>query len=247
MGGALATLAAEHFIDKGRTPYLYTFGAPRVGMLPHVRYMKEKMGNRISRYYYSSDIVTWLPPFPYVHLPGKRLVTTGKWIGGHNDYRFSRNLVRAYGDDQPRKNKEMMDEAARLIDEGENAGGGFGIESRAMRFMMKALHKLLWLAGGIIGTAVVTSVTIIDQIVALISHFANRNRNARPLVWKWIVGALTALGKIVPAPIRNKVGEIGGFLRYVLNLIFSGIRVMLGREAREAERRRGGQVIVRFA
>lgn len=246
MGGALATLAAERFIDTGKTPYLYTFGAPRVGMLPHVRYMKAKMGDRISRYYYSGDVVTWVPPFPYVHMPGKRLVTSGLMGAGHNDYQHSRNLVRAYGGDEPMNNADAMKQAEALIDYGMNVGGAAGVESKGMRFLMQALHKILYLCGGILGTTIITATTVIDQVAALVAHFANSNKNAQPLVMKWIKGAFAVMKKVFRASYRFVVNEIVGTLRYILNLMLTGIRNVVQRELDEAQRPRGGQVTVRF-
>lgn len=179
MGGALATLAAEYFCESRFTPYLYTFGAPRVGLMPHNRYMQKQMADKIYRYYYYGDFVTWLPMLPFVHLLGKRLVTSS-YFGRHTDYFNPRNLILAEGAAEKEKTKaQAWEEAEDLILQGGSAGGGHGLECKACRCFMWALNKMIFAMGGIIGLAVVPSVTIIDQIVAVISYAMHREKEKK--------------------------------------------------------------------
>lgn len=71
LGGAVATLCADDLVGKtGRKPYLYTFGAPRVGLQPFADYLSSKLlPSRLFRVYHSSDIVPCIPFWPFVHAP----------------------------------------------------------------------------------------------------------------------------------------------------------------------------------
>jgi pimeloyl-ACP methyl ester carboxylesterase len=242
MGGALATLAAEHFCESQYKPYLYTFGAPRVGLMPHSNYMQNHMGENIYRYYYYGDVVTWLPMWPFVHLPGKRLVTSRKFAAGHNDYLESRNLVLAAGLGSDRQSKaQAWDAAETLIEQGGSAGGGYGFESQGLRYFMMALNKILYAIGGLIGVAAVPSVTVIDQIVAVISYFVQLGSDRVPLVLKWIVGAAKLLGKAVSIAVTGIVGT----LRYVLNIMVSAATHSARRELSAVEAWRSRYAIAR--
>lgn len=230
MGGALATLAAEYFINTHRTPYLYTFGAPRVGLLPHTNYMKRHMGDRIYRYYYAGDLVTWLPMFPYVHLPGKRLITSNHVWADHNGYRQAKGLILA-GGEKLQTTGNAWEEAERLINQGGSVGGGWGLESRAWRYFTKAFHKLLYVVGMAFGLATIPAITILDQIVASISYLVTQNPNRRPLIVKWMVGSFKALGKIVTIGKDKFVA----MLKYLVSLMLSSIQTKTERELAQLE------------
>ena len=71
LGGGLATLCAE-FLEANTTlkPYLYTFGAPRVGMAPFATSLTNSLSyERMYRIYHRTDIVPCVPFWPFVHAP----------------------------------------------------------------------------------------------------------------------------------------------------------------------------------
>lgn len=222
MGGALATLCAEHFIKTHTTPYLYTFGAPRVGLLPHAQYMQKHLGDRLNRYYYAGDVVTWLPMFPFVHMTGKRLISRDSCSASHIGYLHPQGLLLANAENKV----DSWDDAARLIEQGVNAGGGCGMESRAWRYLTKALHKILYVVGTALGLLLIPGFTVLDQLVSSISYFVTQNPNRRPLIVKWLVGSFKALGKIVSFGSDKFVA----MLRYILSLMLSNIRNQARRE-----------------
>lgn len=232
MGGALATLAAEHFIDSDKTPYLYSFGAPRVGLVPHTQYMKSKMKDRIFRYYYYGDPVTWLPMWPFVHLPGKRLIAhTSSFMGSHGAYFDSDNLILAGGGDTKLTTDQARAQAVELIEQGGSAGGGWGLESRSFRCFTYALNKILYVIGGIIGGLILLpAITVIDQIAFAIAYAAGKAE--RPLIIKWMVGAFKALGKVV----RSVTIDLVPNLRYLLNLMFTQQALNAERELASTDR-----------
>lgn len=69
LGGALASLTADWLKDEYKQlPYLYTFGAPRVGIEPYAR--RSTWGNRnIYRCTHGADVVTKVPLWPFCHAP----------------------------------------------------------------------------------------------------------------------------------------------------------------------------------
>lgn len=73
LGGALATLVAE-YVQKatGRKPYLYTFGAPRVGLSNFADTLSRALWpENIYRVYHRTDIVPCIPFWPFMHAPTK--------------------------------------------------------------------------------------------------------------------------------------------------------------------------------
>lgn len=245
MRGALATLAAEYFINSNATPHLYSFGAPRVGGIPHTQFMKSNMGDRINRYYYASDWITWLPMFPYVHLPGKRLITANSLYAGHTAYQHPRNLIQA-GGLRAETTGDSWQDAEDLIKQGGSAGGGWGIESRAWRLFTQALHKIMLAAGAMFGLAFFTGVTALDQIVAAISYLITQNPNRRPLIVRWMVGSFKLLGKVITVGTDKFVS----LLKYLLNIMLSNIRTKNNRAmaeiTRNEEMQQGKQLSIRF-
>ncbi len=73
LGGALATLCAEHIqLATKRKPYLYTFGAPRVGLRDFADTLSVNLWpENIYRVYHRTDIVPCIPFWPFIHAPTK--------------------------------------------------------------------------------------------------------------------------------------------------------------------------------
>jgi triacylglycerol lipase len=71
LGGALATVCAEWVVNSyGMHPYLYTFGSPRVGMVGFADTCTKRVGNsNIFRAYHKTDIVPFIPVWPFIHTP----------------------------------------------------------------------------------------------------------------------------------------------------------------------------------
>ena len=235
MGGALATLAAERFLDARFQVFLYTFGAPRVGGVAHTRYLKKKLKGRLFRYYYTGDPVTWFPMFPYVHLPGTRLVASSKWIGGHNDYWRSHNQTIA---------RDSDNEDAWMLEKAYQWMRSSGTEPHVYRWLTIGLHKILQAFGFVLGSVLFTGATVVDQIVATLSYLLQwKEKEARPLLVRWLAGAFNALGKIFTG-IGDTISSIIEKLRYALNLLVSKLRIELNRpenipaEAQQPEPRR---------
>ena len=71
LGGAIATLAADWIKTyKLQTVKLYTFGAPKPGLMLFAGNLTRKLGRKnVFRSYHATDPVPMIPLFPYVHPP----------------------------------------------------------------------------------------------------------------------------------------------------------------------------------
>lgn len=69
LGGAVATLVAAHYAQRGKQVKLYTFGSPRVGAGPTYAAMHKQLGqDNIFRVAHDLDPISLVGPFPYIHL-----------------------------------------------------------------------------------------------------------------------------------------------------------------------------------
>lgn len=80
LGGALATLCAEYIKSQtAYSPYLYTYGMPRVGCQAFADMVTSNIKpERIFRVYHRTDIVPCIPFWPFVHIPTR--------MGDHYQY-----------------------------------------------------------------------------------------------------------------------------------------------------------------
>lgn len=71
LGGAVATLAADWVnTNKGLSVKLYTFGAPKPGMMLFANRLSQKLGKQnIFRAYHPTDPVPMIPLYPFVQPP----------------------------------------------------------------------------------------------------------------------------------------------------------------------------------
>jgi pimeloyl-ACP methyl ester carboxylesterase len=219
MGGALATLCAEYLIDKGFNIYLYTFGAPRVGVLNHANYMWSKLGTNIRRYYYGNDFITWLPVLPYWHLPGIRL-TSPRGEGfmsamSHGDY-FKYNGLNIEHQATSVSNwisTDMKQEVKNLF----AANPPRYRSATAFRILLKALGLILRTVGGL---TLFIGVTILDQIVHMLTFMFNTNRKGNTSV---VLSVVKYAVGILGMPFVSTGKCIRTFLTYVFNRLFSTV------------------------
>ena len=71
LGGALATICSE-WLKKtsNKTIYLYTYGSPRVGLHGFSSTCTTEIGcNNIFRVYHKTDLVPYIPIWPFFHVP----------------------------------------------------------------------------------------------------------------------------------------------------------------------------------
>lgn len=105
LGGALVSLVAEYLQAVTRyQPYVYTFGAPRVGLSPFANHLMQEISpQKLFRVYHRTDIVPCVPFWPFVHaplpiaeahdyfLPSPGIVPSGAW---HKMARYTQSIGR---------------------------------------------------------------------------------------------------------------------------------------------------------
>lgn len=71
LGGALATICGDWIKSSyGESPFIYSFGSPRVGLYSFAKYCGSNVGaNRVFRAYHKTDIVPCIPTWPFYHTP----------------------------------------------------------------------------------------------------------------------------------------------------------------------------------
>jgi hypothetical protein len=219
MGGALATLCAEYLINSGYNVYLYTFGAPRVGMADHAHYMWNNLGTNIHRYYYPNDFITWLPILPYWHLPGIKLKPPfgdGFWARGtHGEYFTFRGqtiMHRATSLSGVVSN-DIKEEVKALFAKNPPRYRCW----TATRILLKALGAVLRFS---VGGSLFIGVTVLDQVVHALTWMFNTNRKDN----KSVVLSLTGYAlKILGIPFFGAGKCIRSFLSYVFERFFKTV------------------------
>ncbi|KIQ01209.1 hypothetical protein RU08_08590 [Pseudomonas fulva] len=234
LGGALATLAADHLSELGVAGIkLYTFGSPRTGVGGFARHLSGKLGaTNIHRVYHSADPVSMVPIFPFSHVPVSGNVCMIPWKGAQispNAHRMTQYLP-AIGDATwtglYRNPEPPLD---REIDIWlESASYGPTMHSAATLWMIsKAMQYLLKKAANIvIGSAITVSMTVLDQIASVLVQGAQLCKDISDSIRALIVKIFKFLGRAVPATIEVTTF----FLRWVLDLLARAV-VDMARQA----------------
>lgn len=227
LGGALATLAADHLSENGTANVrLYTFGCPRVGVAGFARHLSEKIGNQnIQRVFHTADPVSMIPIFPYLHAPVDGQICPLQWKGASVSpaAHFVDNYVKAITNSaswnglrrSPEPNELVSDISAWL----DNANGSAVMLSATSLWMIsRALRYLLKKAMAIVAGSVLTgAVTLIDQIAWLLTQGAQASQRLGEEVGSLVRHIFRFLGR----PLQAGVALTTGFLRWVLDMLFS--------------------------
>ena len=175
LGGAVATLVAAHFAQRGKAVRLYTFGCPRVGALGTHFAMEQAIGkDNAFRVSHDLDPVTMVAPYPYGHInglsadPNNMMLRspTGQLIGVANH--DMNEYVASVGDDQMtwnnvRKLGALVERdnavvARWLMRSADNPGWLTQKAAQGLSYLMKAFSHFLRQAG----VVAITGLTAID-------------------------------------------------------------------------------------
>ena len=193
LGGAVATLVAASFAERGKAVKLYTFGCPRVGAFGAQRAMEQTLGKlNVYRVSHDLDPVTMVGPFPFGHLnaqpddtnnmmmtsPTGRLLSTANHDMNEYVLRVSRDRmtwdsVRALGAAVDHDNAVM---ARWLLRSSDNPNWILRQTAKGLSYLMKALSGLLATAG-LVGVA---SLTAVDLFVAVLASNMSKMAEMNP-------------------------------------------------------------------
>lgn len=238
LGGALAMLNADALSAQGLPVSVYTFGAPRTGDVFFSRSMTQRLGaGNIHRVSATSDPVPMIPLFPFCHMPfdgaGNVIKSAGlvsvaahnmkrSYIPGVRDHTWQ-TLADASRPDEEQNVKSWLEQAA------EGRGSILMGSASALTMIGKALRWLLSrvrdLLVGAVGVTLTASATVLDQLAWLLAKGAALSKEVAGHVKSLIKAVFRFLGRATQAVTDLTVG----FLRWVLDLLFSSVRAVAER------------------
>ena len=242
LGGALASLNAD-LLSAGNVAevVLYTFGCPRTGDGIFARSLTKRLGKQhIFRVYHPADPVPMFPLFPFWHLPfggdGLRIANTANalmsidahlmppsYLPGVHDQSWA---TLGHGGAPVNDGQQVKGWLERAAD----GKGGFVMGSAKLLSMIgRALAWLMAKAGklvmGGVGVALTAGATVLDQLAWMLGQAAQLSKDVGLHV-KGLIGAIFSfLGRTAVQTADVTVA----FLRWVLALLFSALRVMAER------------------
>lgn len=204
LGGALATICADWIRSSyGIKPYLYTFGSPRVGFMGFADYCTRQVGqDRIFRAYHKTDIVPWIPIWPFIHTPitGRDYYLPSPGIMPGAEYHDMDRYIKSVD------GKEWLTLSAMHVEQKTESGilhwlrsvSPVGLTITAMEWLNEALVYVLkkclntgaWLISGATGTAF----TIMDQLAYVLNNGIAISENVSSLVLQLMRKIMEMLG-----------------------------------------------------
>jgi hypothetical protein len=233
LGGALASLAADHLSQGGIGGIkLYTFGAPRVGIAGFARNLTTKLGvENMHRVYHVADPVSMIPIFPYAHAPDDGPVCQLPWDGSFSpdshkmeNYRASIGDATWSGLRRIQQTTLERDVQAWL----NNANGSvLMLSATSLTMISKAMQYLIKKAIGVgVGTVFTAGLTVLDQVAGLLVSGANACKAIGDSLSSLIVQIFRFLGR----PLPTAANITTAFLRWVLELLSTTV-INLARRA----------------
>ncbi|WP_437879744.1 lipase family protein [Pseudomonas sp. LRF_L74] len=234
LGGALATLAADHLSELGVAGIkLYTFGSPRVGVAGFSRHLSQKLGSKnIYRVFHSADPVSMVPIFPFQHVPVDGNICMIPWKGAlisGNAHRMTQYLpaigntswAGLYRNPEPplAGDIELWLESASYGSTMFSAATLWMI-SRAMQYLLKKAANV------IVGSVITVGMTVLDQVASLLVQGAQLCKDISDSLRALIAKIFNFLGRAVP----STADITTAFLRWVLDLLGRAV-VNMARQA----------------
>jgi len=212
LGGALANMAADTLLDHGRNAVLYTFGSPRVGTQGFAQKlsMHPRLGvNNIFRLYHSSDPVSMIPFFPFMHAPQpggeyyvNKTLTINPW--DHKMDAYIDTLQNATSWKQLQNPHPSIEAHAEKWLNSDQTWQYCGLNIYNLSMAMGAIQILikdtLTQAWNVAGGTATAGVTILDQLSLAVSKAGQVSKEKEGLVMRVLSRILKMLGiKIKPS------------------------------------------------
>lgn len=207
LGGALVSLVAEYLqAVTQHQPYVYTFGAPRVGLSAFANHLTQEIApQKLFRIYHRTDIVPCVPFWPFVHaplpiaethdyfLPSPGVVPTGAW---HKMTRYIESVgSKGWGELRNQREETITD---RKIEDWLQSESPIHFNITHLRWLDKAIAYLVTqcaTAAGIGLTMTLASgFTIMDRLAYILLKGIDPSVNLTSLVMGLIRKILSLLG-----------------------------------------------------
>lgn len=238
LGGALANLAADTLLDRGKKVKLYTFGAPRVGTNGFANKLSThpSLGvKNIFRVYHSSDPVSMIPLFPFIHAPQpggeyyiNKTLTVNPWA--HKMASYTRSLHNVNNWSAIRNPHPSIDAHIEQWMNSDETWRYCGLNTHNLGMAMQAIQLIIkdamtqaWNAAGLAATA---GITILDQLSLAVSRAAKVSKEKEGMLMK-------ILGRILKM-IGLKVGPKQSLTLAFIQYVFRSLSFALNRSVRIA-------------
>ena len=180
LGGALATLCGEWITNVyKRSAYVYSFGSPRVGLETFASVCTSSVGaSHIFRAYHKTDIVPFLPTWPYCHVPfsGRDYLLWSPGLIPMGEFHRMKNYVASvsqYTSWESLVNQHDIAKTDHEIKQWlQQRDSPAGLTFVAMKWLENAIQFVVKLISGakwVISTAFSTAFTVLDQLAYLLS------------------------------------------------------------------------------
>ncbi len=219
LGGALASLAADSAKQNELVNHanLYTFGSPRVGFSGFAKRLTTNVGDEnIFRVHHSTDIVTFIPEWPYTHVPSpgnSYCIPESSFnpISAHFKDNYQTTVSKQQKIDWNSLPKTYVNDSS--DDEVKNwlAGGISTLSSFTLSMIGKAIQLIVRVANIII----IPGMTGLDILSYALSKAATATKEALGLTKLLMQKILSMLGHIINETAKFTVE----FIKYVFNLL----------------------------
>ena len=238
LGGALANMAADTIIDRGKKAKLYTFGAPRVGTNGFANKLSKhpRLGvNNIFRAYHSSDPVSMIPLFPFIHAPQpggeyyiNKTLTINPWAHKMDSYINSMENVNSWSSIRnPHPSIDAHIEQWMNSDETWRYCGlnthNIGMAMSAIQLIIKDSLTNAWNVAGLTATS---GITVLDQLSLAVSRAAKVSKEKESML-------MNVLGRILKM-LGIKMGPKQSLTLAFIQYVFRSLSFALNRSVRIA-------------
>ena len=241
LGGALATLNADHFSSLGTAVKLYTFGSPRVGDLFFSRSLSQRVGaENIYRVHHHADPVPKIPLFPFFHVPwaneGYRVAGGPGGLISKAAHSMEKTYIPGMGAhswaDLALAGGVGAGEVAPatwLEQIGSNGNGILIGSAWALQMIGKALGWLLakvgQLAAGALGLALTAGMTVLDRLAWMLARGATLSLE----VSRYVGNLIGAIFRFLGRGLMRGASLTLDFIRWVLGLLFDALAIVARR------------------
>lgn len=225
LGGGLATLAADWIAARGLAqPELYTFGSPRVGTSGFTKQLTDALGaDNIYRVNHSTDVVSMVPLWPFIHVPDPGLDCHLDVGSGAPGIEF--HLMGKYFDSVEGKTwgalrtRRPPTEMEQQIETWISSDSALSFTTSTLDLINKSIawviKKALHLTGVTIQLALTTGLTLLDQLSMLIHRAAQASKELGEIVGALVSKILRLTGQRIVQGVNLTVS----FLRWVLSTL----------------------------
>lgn len=224
LGGALATIVADHLAGMKIHTKLYTFGCPRVGEFGFSHSLTKRLGSQnIYRIHHTADPISMIPLFPFCHLPfddGGFLLPYGAFVSGdaHRMKTYMASVGATAWDGLRRKVPHPgMDAPAWLAQAATNGSGIKMYSAQVLWMITTCLHWILkQIASVVVGSCALGVATVLDTLARTLTLGVLASVEISGYVRKLMIAILKFLGRSAQAT----TNFTSSFIRYVLDLLF---------------------------